>query len=140
MIDLAAHGEDLVLDHLGQRRRGGVGLMRFRLRRQDRKRRLEEMRQVGDMGAGAAHHFRVRRFPAGSDHEVTVTIGADARARVDRMARRTFEPAGAFWALQAERALATHLWQHGQLPDGGRLEVADVGRDDLDVAAAWPSD
>ena len=41
-----------LLDAVGQRARLGIGF-----RRQHRQRRLEEMRQVGDMGAGAAHHF-----------------------------------------------------------------------------------
>jgi DNA-binding NtrC family response regulator len=93
--------------------------------------------------AGAAeadHRFRVRRFPAGTETEVVVTIHPEAIARVERLSGRSLQPAGAFWAVQAERALANHLWREGTPPDSGRLEVADVSRDDLDVASAWQSD
>ena len=90
--------------------------------------------------AGREHRYRVRRFPAGTEHEVVVAIGSDALTRVERLARRPLEPEGDYWALQAERALANHLWLAGQLPETGRLEVDDVSRDDVDVASAWKSD
>lgn len=89
---------------------------------------------------GHEHHFRVRRFPAGTETDVVVTILPDAVARVERLARRPLAPDGSYWALQAERALANHLWHQGQVPPGGHLELADVGRDDVEVASAWKSD
>jgi DNA-binding response OmpR family regulator len=89
---------------------------------------------------GAEHRFRVRRFRAGTEMDVVVAVHPDAAARVDRLARHRLSPAGAFWTLQAERALANHLWRENAPPEGGRLEVADVAREDLDVASAWKSD
>ncbi len=46
-------------------------------------------------------------------------------------------PRAAFWAVQAERLLADHLWREGALPPALRLEVADVSRDDLEFATSW---
>lgn len=86
------------------------------------------------------HRFRVRRFPAGMETEVVVAIHPEAVARVARLSRRSLLPASGFWAVQAERALANHLWREGQPPESGRLEVTDVSREDLDVASVWQSD
>ncbi len=93
--------------------------------------------------AGAAesgHRFQVRRFPAGTDIDVVVAVHPEAVARVERLARHGLKPEGGFWALQAERALANHLWRENAPPENGRLEVTDVSREDLDVASAWESD
>ncbi len=57
MIDLTTHGADLAADLLGQGPGGGISRCRIGLAGQHTERRLEEMRQVGNMGAGAAHHF-----------------------------------------------------------------------------------
>jgi CheY-like chemotaxis protein len=89
---------------------------------------------------GSQHRYRVRRFPAGTEIEVTVAIRPEAVDRVERLARRRLEPAGGFWARQAERALANHLWREGAPPESGGIEVSEVSRDDLDVASAWKSD
>jgi DNA-binding NtrC family response regulator len=101
---------------------------------------MNGFRMVRAGAAGHEHHFRVRRFPAGSETDVVVAVLPEAVARVERLARRPLAPDGSFWALQAERALANHLWHQGQVPDDGRLELADVGRDDIEVASAWKSD
>ena len=86
------------------------------------------------------HRYRVRRYPSGTETEVVVAIGPEALALVQRLTLRSLPPEGGFWAVQAERALANHLWREGQPPASGRLEVTDVSREDLDVASAWKSD
>lgn len=83
------------------------------------------------------HVFRVKQFPAGEEFTVTVTIDPEAVARVARLTHRRLEPGSSFWRLQSERRLAAHLWSEGRGPDGGRLTVQDVSREDLDAAAVW---
>jgi DNA-binding NtrC family response regulator len=90
--------------------------------------------------AGAEHRYRVRRYPAGTETDVVVAISDEAAARVERLTLRALPRDSGFWAVQAERALANHLWREGRPPEGGRLEVADLSRDDLDVASAWGSE
>ena len=87
---------------------------------------------------GAAHHFVVSRHPALPEVEVVVVIGREALDRVQRLAG--LAAASGFWAVQAERTLANHLWREGQSPESGRLEVTEVSREDLDVASVWQSD
>ena len=57
-----------------------------------------------------------------------------------RLTRHPLQPGGAFWREQAERLLSAYLWSEGKVPEGGRLTVQDVSRDDIDVAAAWDRD
>ena len=85
------------------------------------------------------HVFMVTR-PDGKSERVTVTIDAAALSRVARLTRRDLAPSGAFWRRQAERRLADYLWSEGRVPDGGRLTVDDVSRNDVDIAVAWPAD
>ncbi len=85
------------------------------------------------------HLFHVNRFPDDIGTSVTVSIAREAVARVDRLTRRTLPPGGAFWHEQAERLLAAVLWSEGRIPDGGRLTVNDVSRDDIDLAASAPA-
>jgi len=92
--------------------------------------------------AGASpndHVFTVTR-PDGTADRVTVVIDPDAVSRVARLTHHELAPSGAFWRRQAERLLSGYLWSEGRLPEGGRLTVHDVSRDDLDIAAAWTAD
>jgi FixJ family two-component response regulator len=86
------------------------------------------------------HIFAVTHFPDGTTTQVIVCIDPAAVARVVRLTRHPLQPGGAFWREQAERALSAYLWSEGQVPEGGRLTVRDVSRDDIDVAAAWDRD
>jgi len=86
------------------------------------------------------HTFDVTHFPEGKTTQVIVRIDPDAVARVARLTRHPLEPGGAFWREQAERLLSAYLWSEGKVPEGGRLTVHDVSRDDIDVAAAWDRD
>jgi len=86
------------------------------------------------------HTFDVTHFPEGKTTQVIVRIDPDAVARVARLTRHPLEPGGGFWREQAERLLSAYLWSEGKVPEGGRLTVHDVSRDDIDVAAAWDRD
>jgi DNA-binding response OmpR family regulator len=86
------------------------------------------------------HVFSVTRFPDGASQTVTITVDPEAVARVARLTRRDLTASGAFWRSQAERLLSGHLWTEGRFPEGGRLTLRDVTREDLDVAAAWTAD
>jgi FixJ family two-component response regulator len=101
--------------------------------------------EPADAGPGAAanaHLFSVTRYPNGPAQTVIVDISPEAVARVARLTKRQLAASGAYWRNQAERRLSAHLWTEGQLPESGRLIVAetDVSRDDIDVAAAWTAD
>jgi len=97
------------------------------------------VRVPGDKDS-AEHRFKVQRFADRSEHEVAVAVEPEAVSRVARLSRKNLPAGGSFWKLQAERTLARHLWNEGQLPEGGRLTLSDISRDDLDVAAIWEGD
>jgi CheY-like chemotaxis protein len=90
--------------------------------------------------ANNEHVFVVRQFPDGPSQTVTVTIDPEAVARVTRLSGRELKPTGAFWRGQAERLLAARLWTEARFPEGARLTLREVAREDLDVAAAWSAD
>jgi hypothetical protein len=97
-------------------------------------------RETSDLDR-ADHMFHVnRRVAADAAVVVTVTIDPASLARVNRLARRTLPPGGGFWRDQAERLLAAYLWSEGHAPEGGRLTVRDVSREDVEAAASWPTD
>jgi DNA-binding response OmpR family regulator len=86
------------------------------------------------------HVFVVTRFPDGASQTVTITIDPEAVARVARLTRRNLPASGAFWRSQAERLLSGYLWTEGRFPEGARLALRDVTREDVDVAASWTAD
>ena len=47
---------------------------------------------------------------------------------------------GTFWRWQAERFLSAYLWSEGKVPDTNRLNLYDVSREEIDVAASWDAD
>ena len=98
------------------------------------------MRSLPASGPAGEHVFQVTRFPDGAESSITVSIDPDAVARVARLSRRSLQPGGAFWRSQAERLLSAFLWSEGKVPEGGRLTVHDVSRDDLELVSAWTLD
>jgi CheY-like chemotaxis protein len=98
---------------------------------------MNGFRIVRRPASGGEHRFLVRRYPQGPERDVSVSIHPQALDRVQRFARAPLGAESGFWAIQAERLLADHLWREGALPPSGRLEVADVSRDDLEVASSW---
>lgn len=84
-----------------------------------------------------------RRFlvksPTGSEHEVLVQIDEEAVGYVERMTRRRLPPENSFWTTQAQRLLGDYLWKEGKVPPTRRLTIKDVDRDELPIAARWPT-
>jgi DNA-binding response OmpR family regulator len=86
------------------------------------------------------HMFQITHFPEGGESVVAVGIDPEAVARVMRLSRRELQPGGAFWHSQAERLLSAFLWIEGRVPDGGRLIVRDISREDLELVSSWTLD
>ncbi len=82
--------------------------------------------------------FRVKN-PRGWEREAIVEIPAEVVAYVERITRRRMPAENSFWTYQAERALATYLWNEGRFPDQ-RLRLTYLTREELDVAARWEPD
>jgi DNA-binding response OmpR family regulator len=84
-----------------------------------------------------------RRFtvkgPTGGDHEVLVKIDEEAVGYVERMTRRRLPAENSFWTSQAQRLLGDYLWHEGNVPPTRTLTIKDVDRDELPIAARWPS-
>jgi CheY-like chemotaxis protein len=87
-----------------------------------------------------AKRLFIVQHPDGREQEVVVEIDPAAVGLVERATGRRLAAENAFWTWQAERALNDHLWNEGKIPPGGRLTVAQVNRDGLQVAARWEGD
>ena len=92
---------------------------------------------------GARQEPNERRFlvksPSGSEHEVLVQIDQEAVGYVERMTRRKLPAENSFWTSHAERLLGDYLWKEGKVPPTRTLTIKDVDRDELPMAARWPS-
>ncbi len=92
---------------------------------------------------GARQDPNERRFtvksPTGGEHEVLVQIDEEAVGYVERMTRRQLPAENSFWTSQAQRLLGDYLWQEGKVPPTRKLTIKDVDRDELPIAARWPS-
>jgi len=92
-------------------------------------------------GANQAPHERrfTVKSPAGGEHEVLVQIHEEAVGYVERMTRRQLPAENSFWTSQAQRLLADYLWREGKVPPTRKLNIKDVDRDELPIAARWQS-
>lgn len=92
---------------------------------------------------GAMEEPNERRFlvksPSGSEHEVLVQIDDEAVGYVERMTRRKLPAENSFWTGHAERLLGDYLWREGRVPPTRTLTIKSVDRDELPMAARWPS-
>jgi hypothetical protein len=70
---------------------------------------------------------------------VVVEITEQAVDRVRRLARRDLPLESAFWTYLARRAVAARLWAEGRVAEH-RVQVADVGLEDVDAARRWVED
>ena len=91
----------------------------------------------------ARHEPNERRFvvksPTGTEHEVLVQIDEEAVGYVERMTRRRLPPENSFWTTQAQRLLGDYLWKEGKVPPTRTLIIRDIDRDELPIAARWPT-
>jgi CheY-like chemotaxis protein len=82
----------------------------------------------------------VVQHPDGMEQEVVVEIDPAMVGFVQHATGRHLPLENSFWSWEAEHALNNYLWTQGKVPPGGRLSVATVSRDDLQVASRWGED
>ena len=80
------------------------------------------------------------QHPEGMEQEVTVDIDPGLVGFVERVGGRHLPLNSSFWAWEAEHVLNNFLWNEGKVPPGGRLTIATLDRDDLQVVARWEGD
>ena len=83
------------------------------------------------------HRFRVFAGAGGAGSEVLVQITPEARAKVEQLVSRHFEPASLYWQVLAENYLAAFLWNDQHIPQKP-IVLRDVTAEDLDAANFWP--
>ena len=79
------------------------------------------------------------QHPDGWEQEVVIEIDPAAVGFVEHATGRRLPLENSFWTWQAERVLNNFLWNEGKVPPGGRLTIARIDRDDLQVATRWES-
>jgi len=85
------------------------------------------------------HHFTVQH-PDGQEQEVLVEIDPGVIGFVERATGRHLPIESSFWSWEAEHVLNNYLWTQGKVPPGGRLTIAQMERDDVQVATRWGED
>lgn len=89
-------------------------------------------------------HPSRRRFvvqhPDGQEQEVVVEIVPEIIGFVERATGRRLPLENSFWTWEAEHALNNYLWNEGKVPPAGKLTIARMDRDDLQVATRWEGD
>jgi DNA-binding response OmpR family regulator len=92
---------------------------------------------------GASQAPNERRFqvksPNGNEQVVLVEIDEAAVGYVERMTKRRLPPENSFWTGHAQRLLGDYLWKEGKVPPTKKLAIKDIDRDELPMAARWPS-
>lgn len=59
---------------------------------------------------------------------------------VERATGRRLPLENSFWEWEAEHVLNNFLWNEGKVPPAGRLTIAQIDRDALQVATRWEGD
>jgi CheY-like chemotaxis protein len=77
------------------------------------------------------------RSPNGDEKIVVVEIGDAPATYVERMIQRPLSRKSSFWTLHAQRTLTDYLWNEAQIPPSGHLEMHELDRDDVEMAARW---
>src|SRR5574337_594260 len=81
-------------------------------------------------------HFVVQH-PDGREQEVVVELDPQLVGFVERTIGRRLSLDNPFWTWEAEHVLNNYLWTEGKVPLGGKLTIARMDRDDLQVATRW---
>jgi len=82
----------------------------------------------------------VVQHPDGQQQDVIVEIVPEVIGFVERTTGRRFPLEHSFWTWEAEHVLNNFLWNEGKVPPGGKLTIAKLDRDDLQVAVRWEGD
>jgi len=91
------------------------------------------------LGDPSRRHFIVQH-PDGMEQEVIIEIDPGLVGFVERASGRHLALDSSFWMWEGEHVLNNYLWNEGKVPPGGRLTIATVDRDDLQVATRWEGD
>ncbi len=81
-------------------------------------------------------HFVVQH-PDGQEQDVIVEIVPEVVGFVERATGRRLPLENSFWTWESEHILNNYLWTEGRVPPGGKLTIARMDRDDLQVATRW---
>lgn len=84
-----------------------------------------------------ARRLFVVQHPDGLEQEVVVEIDPAMLEFVQRATGCRLPLESSFWSWEAEHVLNNYLWTEGKVPLGGRLTIARMDRDDLQVAIRW---
>jgi DNA-binding response OmpR family regulator len=82
----------------------------------------------------------VVQHPDGQEQEVVIEIDPEVIGFVERATGRRLPFDNSFWTWEAEHVLNNYLWTEGKDPPGGKLTIARMDRDDLQVATRWEGD
>jgi len=82
----------------------------------------------------------VVQHPDGLEQEVVVKIDPGMVGFVQHATGRHLPLENSFWSWEAEHVLNNFLWNKGKVPPGGKLTIAKLDRDDLQVATRWGGD
>jgi len=86
------------------------------------------------------HRRFIVRSPSHDEKTVIVEIGDEPVTYIERMIHRRLERKSSFWTLHAQRTLTDYLWNEAQIPPTCRLELHELDRDDVEMAARWDED
>jgi hypothetical protein len=81
-------------------------------------------------------HFLVSN-ESGWKREVTVHFEEGLIAQIQSRRRNRLLDTSVLWLVCAEKCLATYLWENGDYPEGGRLNVGALPIDELLLATHW---
>ncbi len=75
----------------------------------------------------------------GAEREVIVDITDNVIAQTHFRTRGRVGPGNTFWICCAERRLANNVWENDDFPEGGRLRIDELDREDVMLALHWGS-
>ncbi len=77
------------------------------------------------------------RDPQGAEREITVGIDQQAVSEITLRSRGRISSESSYWICCAERHLAEYLWKNDDYPPDGKLRVAQLTLDDLNLSIRW---
>jgi len=73
----------------------------------------------------------------GNQMEITVEIDGKVVSEITLRSRGRISSKSSYWICCAERHLAEYLWERDRCPPNGRLPVAQLSLEDLNLANRW---
>lgn len=79
------------------------------------------------------------RDPNGKEEEVVVEIADAVLTQTQVRTRNRIQRGNTLWICCAERHLANHVWEKGDLPADNKLTITGLDREDVMLALRWGS-